>query len=144
MHGTQIVLPRLLCPTTCHPPLEPTAMLLRLGVVEIDDDGEFDLILFTHDERGRRAAASAMRNAVFPLRFSHLGAHPDDLESQRQEVRAVFTPVTGRSPSTKGLSPIRRAIPIRGWIWYRFVSQKGGFSRRMTPKTDGLGRAGRR
>lgn len=73
MHGTQIVLPRLLCPTTCHPPLEPTAMLLRLGVVEIDDDGEFDLILFTHDERGRRAAASAMRNAVFPRRFSHLG-----------------------------------------------------------------------
>lgn len=56
--GTQIVLPKLLCPTTCHPPpemldddlvVEATAMLLRLGVVEIDDDGKVDLILVSHD-----------------------------------------------------------------------------------------------
>ena len=54
--GTQIVLPRLLCPTTCHPPPETldddlveeaTAMLLRLGVVELDGHGKVDLILVT-------------------------------------------------------------------------------------------------
>ncbi len=56
--GTQIVLPKLLCPTTCHPPPEmldddlveeATAMLLRLGVVEIGEDGKVDLILVSHD-----------------------------------------------------------------------------------------------
>ncbi|MDG1979273.1 MAG: hypothetical protein P8I44_11975 [Phycisphaerales bacterium] len=58
MLGTQIVLPKLLCPTTCHPPpemldddlvKEATAMLLRLGVVEINDDGIVDLILVGHE-----------------------------------------------------------------------------------------------
>ncbi|MAB71563.1 MAG: hypothetical protein CMJ54_03555 [Planctomycetaceae bacterium] len=58
MLGTQIVLPKLLCPTTCHPPpemldddlvAEATAMLLRLGVVEIGVDGKVDLILVTPD-----------------------------------------------------------------------------------------------
>jgi len=52
------VLPKLLCPTTCHPPpemldddlvKEATAMLLRLGVVEINDDGIVDLILVSHE-----------------------------------------------------------------------------------------------
>ena len=55
--GTQIILPKLLCPTSCHPPpemldddlvAEATAMLLRLGVVEIDGDCQVDLILVTH------------------------------------------------------------------------------------------------
>ena len=69
MHGTQTVLPKLLCRTTSHPPPEM-----------LDDDGKVDLILVTHDCRGRKAAASAMRNAVFQRRSSQLGAHPGDLK----------------------------------------------------------------
>ena len=54
---TRIILPHLLCPAKRLPPpctLDPdlvreaTAMLLRMGVVELDDDGQVHLVLVRH------------------------------------------------------------------------------------------------
>ena len=102
------VLPGILCPTAGHPPpemldddlvVEATGMFLRTRVVEIDDDGKVDLILVTHDARGRRAVESAMRNAVFQGAHSPRG-QPGGPRQQVEEAWAAFTPEMGDSPPT--------------------------------------------